>query len=216
MLLTSRHISSWLSTLRSHYSITSKFTQPLVHIVELRKDDSISKLGRSGKITYEESVELPHNHSVSQASCQRDRDQSKQKLLVCKERVDNVSNRMLALTLSEGNDAIIRYYFDLPTHLGSLVKHKRRALMDRSYFVKLLQTINQDEVFRMIGPFQLSQCPSMSLPVVTLDSAGYVSLYDQKTPQCAERYSFTSNVIKPEENYQPLSRVTTYCRSWIR
>ncbi|KAF8244058.1 hypothetical protein K440DRAFT_588903 [Wilcoxina mikolae CBS 423.85] len=52
----------------------------------------------------------------------------------------------------------------------------------------------------MISPMQLGGCPSSALPVITLCSKGYVSLYDKEDRKCADRYFFTSNEIVGREN----------------
>lgn len=207
VLITSRHVFSWLSSLTSHYSATFrsapqnvifKSSKQLVHMVELRRSGVLSKLARPGKVTHDETVDVPTVSSSSQESLQSD-GQRQQQILICRERIDKVPSQMLAFALDEGTDSIIRHYFDLPLNASDFANHKRRLLPPGPLFVTLLQTITQDEVFRMIGPFDLSQCPSMSLPVATLDSAGLVSLYDEEVPDCADRYTFTWNAIRGEE-----------------
>lgn len=198
VLLVSRHVFSWLCSLRSHSSTLLKSSHTIVHTVEIRRPSTQSILSTSGRQTYDEHVQIPGLNPFSGANVGHD-DQNVQQLVVCRERVDGVTSNMLALALNEGKDRVVRCYFDLPSDFDSFTSHKRRKLLDRTEFVNLLHTVNQDEFFRIIGPFQLSQCPGPVLPVATLDEAGYVSLYDRQDLNCDDKYTFTWNVIKGEE-----------------
>ncbi|KAH7310196.1 hypothetical protein BKA65DRAFT_575619 [Rhexocercosporidium sp. MPI-PUGE-AT-0058] len=51
----------------------------------------------------------------------------------------------------------------------------------------------------MIGPLQLANCTSSDLPIVTLDSQGFVSTYNQKIELCADGSYYTWNVFKGRE-----------------
>lgn len=46
-----------------------------------------------------------------------------------------------------------------------------------SEFVNLIHTVDQDVSFKMIGPEQRDECPTSSLPVITLSGDGYVANY---------------------------------------
>src|SRR5213078_3951289 len=94
------------------------------------------------------------------------------------------------------------YYFNIPAHAGLLYSHRQILLADPSQFDTLLQTTNQSAIFKMVNPIQLAQCPATSLPVITLDSRGYVSLYDQKDQECSDMHFFTWNTISGEEKMQ--------------
>lgn len=150
--------------------------------------------------TRDETVHVPAFDPNTEATHPQDSN-STQQLMDCKERLDDISSDMLALTLNEDKQRIVRCYFELPDTFGtSFGLHKRRKLMDTKDFSELLDTIHQDEIFRMIGPFQLSQCASVSLLVITLDAAGYVSLHDRKDMDCGgEKYAFTWNSINGEQ-----------------
>jgi hypothetical protein len=68
-----------------------------------------------------------------------------------------------------------------------------------------LETANQVDAFNMVGPLQLAACTSDSLPIVSLDADGFVSIYDQEDIECGERAFFTWNIIQgkkrmPETN----------------
>lgn len=199
ILITSRHVFSWLCSLRSHSSTILQASHAIVHAVELRKPTVPSRLNTVGKSTHDENVQIPEVTLSSEVN-DRQNNRSAQQLVVSKERLDDVASDMLAIALDEGKDSIIRCYFELPDTFGtSFGRHKRRKLVDSKDFVDLLDTIHQDEIFRLIGPFQLSQCASISLPIITLDAAGYVSLYDRKDVECGEKYTFTQNTIEGEK-----------------
>ena len=75
---------------------------------------------------------------------------------------------------------------------------ERAEILDPQEFDDLVQTTNQIDGFKMIGPEKLGACTASTLPVITLDSSGYVSIYDQQDKECSEREFYTSNVFRKE------------------
>lgn len=190
VLESSRQIFSWLQSLSSEASTsTDGVRRPLVHKAEvkiIKQSTNSDEAEQPGLFDYDECVEL-HFSKPS-------KDDSK-KVLVSKEKMDNVNPETLAAALI--GSCGLNFYFNLPESTQFL-EHRRANILHPQDFDNLLQTTNQVDAFKMIGPLQLGQCTSSTLPVITLDSHGFVSVYDQKDAECGEREFFTANIIREE------------------
>lgn len=69
-----------------------------------------------------------------------------------------------------------------------------------SEFVNLIHTVNQVDSFKMVGPEQLEECPTSSLPVITLSGDGYVSTYQSEYIECSDRSFYTWNIVSGKYN----------------
>jgi hypothetical protein len=188
VLEASRQVFGWLYSLRSEASLSSDGSQTLVHPVELR-DISISENGDiTGIFDHQVRVEVPVRV--------RGQVSSQKKLLVSLQNLNHVPPPALALALNGLEGSQCNYYFHLPPKSRSLLGHKRTATLHSGDFDNLLETTNQVHAFKMVGPLQLVECASTSLPIITLDSDGFVSTYDQRDVLCGEREFSTWNSIK--------------------
>ena len=199
LLESSRQIFGWL------YSLTLKLLSPLnaarqsiVHGVELnvvsdREDGSVSDQACNSDPSILTDVRVSKlsadNASSTEIVCQR--------VLVRKLRPDNVKPETLAAALW-GSYSTSNFYFDLPKDTKPPLVHRRYKILNPQDFDNLLLTTNQQDEFNLIGPLQLGACSSATLPVITLDSNGYVSKYDQQDRQCSEREFYTSNFSRTE------------------
>jgi hypothetical protein len=197
VLEASRQIFGWLYSLRSEASLSSGGNQTLVHAVELRDVSTSESSGITGMFDNQVLIEVPVRGSSE--------DSSKKKLLVSLQNLDHVLPRALALALNGLEGSRCNYYFHLPPKSRGLLGHKRSATLHSGDFDNLLKTTNQIHAFKMVGPLQLVECTSASLPIITLDGDGFVSTYGQQDVACGEREFHTWNSIKghksmPETN----------------
>ena len=110
-----------------------------------------------------------------------------------------VPPRTLALALNGLSEAPWNYFFYYPEALD-LNTHKQVMVPHISEFVNLINTANQDDSFKMIGPEQLDECPTSSLPVITLSGDGYVSTYKSEDVECSDRLFYTWNIVSGKDN----------------
>jgi hypothetical protein len=188
VLQASRQVFSWLYSLRSESSNKFGATQPLVHRVQLTyfpdADDKGTDAHQDGMFQYDKSVKI---------SFLEDSNPIKGLVRVSKERCDNVKPEELA-TLSFGAyESPCNFYFCLPPTSTRLLEHRRISILHAGDFDNLLQTTNQVDEFKMVGPLLLAKS---ALPVITLDKYGYVSLYDMEDRGCGDSYPYTENIIK--------------------
>jgi uncharacterized protein YegL len=198
VLETSRQIFSWLYAVHSESSSQFGASQSLVHGVELREVRSHDDAIRPGRFSHDELVDIPYLDQ-SDINGPSKSESSLRKVLVSKERLNGVTPRALALALQGAYEEPCNYYFSLPPSAGRFRDHRRISVLHPTEFDNVLQTTNQDDVFKMVGPLQLTQYPSASLPIITLDREGYVSLYDQRDEECGDKHFFTTNAINEEE-----------------
>lgn len=195
VLEASRQVFGWLYSLRSEASLSSQRNHTLVHAVELKDVSRSENSGITGMFNNQVQIEVP--------SRDKREDSSKKTLLVSLQNLDHVPTRALALALngleeSRGN----YYYFHLPSKSPGLLVHNRSATLHSGDFDNLLATTNQVPAFKMVGPLQLVECTSASLPIITLDGDGFVSTYDQQDAACGEREFYTWNSIKGHQSLQ--------------
>ena len=192
VLESSRQIFAWLRNLAAE--ISDDACQTLVHKVELkevRSDGAGENFPGPGSLDYDECVEFEIQGlgGLSVETC---------KVLLSKDRLDNVRPDLLAAALWGAYQVPYNFYFDLPADAASYLDHKRAEILNPQEFDDLMQSTNQIDGFKMIGPEKLGACTASTLPVITLDSAGYVSIYDQQDKECSEREFYTSNVFRKE------------------
>ncbi|MCJ1357306.1 MAG: hypothetical protein MMC33_007302 [Icmadophila ericetorum] len=192
VLESSRQVFAWIRNLAAQ--ISDDACQALVHKVELREVQSTTE-GESfpgpGTLEYDECInfEVQGIGGLSSETC---------KALLSKDRLDNVRPELLAAALWGAYQSPYNFYFDLPPDAVKYLDHKRAEILDPQEFDDLVQTTNQIDGFKMIGPEKLGACTASTLPVITLDSSGYVSIYDQQDKECSEREFYTSNVFRKE------------------
>lgn len=194
----SRRIFGSLSSLRSEESSSSHGSQNLVHQFEVLDLSKPGNSGLTGMFDHNVIVELPPRGGNANGSNRR--------ILTSLQTLDHIQPLELALA-SQGLevDRCSNYYFHVPTRSRSLLGHTRSAMLNSSEFGNLSETTNQIHAFKMVGPLQLVECTSASLPIITLDGDGYVSTYEQKDDACGERGFYTWNFVKgrqkmPETN----------------
>lgn len=90
------------------------------------------------------------------------------------------------------------YYLDVDLIWADLSRHRKTPLPQPVDFDLLLRTTSLAEKMRLVGPLQLGGLQAKQLPVITLGSDGYVSLYEQEYHECATRYK-TWNPISGTE-----------------
>jgi Mg-chelatase subunit ChlD len=191
ILESSRQIFAWLHSLRSETSRLTQANQHLVHRVEITHASSDSDRNQSGRLDHDEYIDIRGLHRSRSTQAQEPAGW----VVVSKERVDNVRPEALAFALNGSYESPWNYYFDLPQGVPSLHEHRRVSMLHPADFDNLLQTTNQVDAFKMIGPLRLAECTSATLPVITLDKDGYVSIYDQEDRECSDRHFFTENTI---------------------
>jgi uncharacterized protein YegL len=193
----SRHVFAWLYSLSFGALVSRGGNNAHVHPVELRDVTTVNKINLIGAFKCQEYVEVPILDERFAPSQKR--------VLVSLDRPDHVPPKALAYALNGEEDSRCNYYFHLPSKSRGLLEHKRTETLQSSDFHKLLETANQVDAFKMVGPLQLAACTSASLPIVSLDADGFVSVYDQEDIECGERAFFTWNIIQgkkrmPEAN----------------
>lgn len=185
----SRQIFAWLHTLSSQVAV-SKDVLPLVHEFELRDVTSSSdQVVTHGRFKHDELVEVPMPNTAT----------SQRRYLVSLMSLSHVSPKALAFALGGSDEGPYNYYFYLPSNTEQLLEHKRVSCLHPSDFDNLLETTNQVIGFRMVGPLQLASCVGSDLPVITLDSNGLVSTYNQRVELCGDGSYYTWNSIRGRE-----------------
>lgn len=189
VLEASRQVFVWLQSLRS--VISRDCIQPLVHRVEILEIPAQPELALKARFPFSETVNLPRpdSHRSSLAS----------RVLVSLEIENPVSPRTLALGLNGLSEAPWNYFFYYPEALD-LSTHKQVMAPHISEFVNLVHTANQVDSFKMISPEQLDECPTSSLPVITLSGDGYVSTYQYEDVECSDRLFYTWNIVSGKDN----------------
>lgn len=194
VLESSRQIFAWLQSLSSEASQTADGKhQVLVRKFELKEikgSENSNENNQIGQFDYDEYVEIKFGKPIGDGSSKE------KKVLVSKEGLDNAKPETLAAAFY-GLQSSCNFYFNLPADT-QINEHQRVGILHPQDFDNLLQTTNQVDAFKMIGPLQLGQCTSSTLPVITIDSHGYVSKYDQKDAACGEREFFTTNPFREE------------------
>ena len=193
VLESSRQIFAWLQSLSSkasqdangvHQTIVHKFSVAEVHDTETGKGAN-----HQAQFDYNESVDL-------RFSTTGDDNLKEKTVVVSKEKFDNVKAETLAVAFW-GSHGSPHFYFNLPAG-AHMNEHRRMGLLHPQDFDNIIRSSNQLDAYQMIGPLQLGQCTSSTLPVITLDSHGYVSKYDQKDTECSQREFFTTNLLREE------------------
>jgi hypothetical protein len=186
LLQASRQIFAWLHTLSSSYDGAAKYTnQPVVHKVKL-KEMLIGEDSNLQLFSYNNSVTLLSNGSAITVAASKQRD-------------DDVSFGLLARAFKGNYEQPWNYYFSLPLTAKSAQDQRRAPLLHPAEFENQIKKTNDIEAFKIIGPLGLA----LSVPpLITLDQEGYVSIYDMKDIECAERYPITRNTINGEEVFK--------------
>lgn len=198
ILESSRQIFAWLRSLSSEaYGALDGSYLALVHKVQLREirsDQNSSETNQPGRYNHNEYAEFCTWTSEGPSSME----DSRKKVLVSKEELDTVKPDILAAALWGSYESPCNFYFHLPPTAVRIHEHRRVSVLHPQDFDNLIQTTNQVDGFKMVGPLQLGQCTSSTLPVITLDSEGYVSTYDQQDQYCGEREFYTRNTFRRE------------------
>ena len=198
ILETSRQVFAWLRSLFSEgYVGLEGSYMTLVHRAELREirsGQNSSEANQPGRYNHNEYAEFrfwgPDGCSSTESS--------RKMVLVSKEELDSVKPDVLAAALWGSFESPCNFYFNIPTTVAQAHEHRIVSLLHPRDFDNLLQTTNEIDKFKMIGPLQLGQCASSTLPVITLDSEGYVSRYEQRDRECGNREFFTKNIFREE------------------
>ncbi|MCJ1478391.1 hypothetical protein MMC13_007071 [Lambiella insularis] len=200
VLESSRQVFSWLHSFQTISSKPSVSKCQLVHKVEL-KEMNVAKeeagVDQSGRLEHTAYTHVRITNTATDTKLSSG-EVYHQKISVSKEKEDSVKVELLAAALWGFYQSPYNFYFDYPISAVSLRNHCRADLLHPQDFDNLLQTTRQVEAFRLIGPLQLGACASSTLPVLTLDSEGYISRYDQQDRECSEREFYTSNVFRKE------------------
>lgn len=188
VLEASRQVFVWLQSLQS--AISRDCSQPLVHRVEILEIPAQPDSALKARFPFSETVNLPRpkSHRSSLAS----------RVLVSLEIENPVPPRTLALALNGLSEVPWNYFFYYPDALD-LSTHKKVMAPHISEFVNLIHTANQLDSFKMVGPEQLDECPTSSLPVITLSGDGYVSTYQYEDIECSDRSFYTWNIVSGKE-----------------
>ena len=198
ILESSRQIFAWLRSLPSEaYGGLDGSYLALVHRVELREvrsDNNSRETNQPGRYNHNDYAEFRMWASEGPSSIE----DSRKMVLVSKEQLDTVKPDLLAVALWGSYGSPCNFYFNIPPSATQVHEHRRVSVLHPQDFDNLIQTTNQVDGFKMIGPLQLGHCTSSTLPVITLDSEGYVSRYDQQDRACGEREFYTSNVFRKE------------------
>ena len=198
VLESSRQIFAWLRSFSSEaYGGLNGSYLALVHRVQLREirsDQNSSETNQPGRYDHDEYTEFRTWTSEGLHSIE----DSRKIVLVSKEGLDTVKPDILAAALWGSYESPCNFYFDIPPTAVRIHEHRRVSVLHPQDFDNLIQTTNHGDGFKMIGPLQLGQCTSSTLPVITLDSEGYVSRYDQQDQNCGEREFYTRNIFRKE------------------
>ena len=198
ILESSRQIFAWLRSLSSEaYGGLDGSYLALVHKVELREirsDQNSRETSQPGRYNHNDYAEFRMWTSEGRSSIE----DSHKMVLVSKEQLDTVKPDFLAAALWGSYGSPCSFYFNIPPSATQIHEHQRVNLLHPQDFDNLIQTTNQADGFKMIGPLQLGHCTSSTLPVITLDGEGYVSTYDQQDRDCGEREFCTRNVFRSE------------------
>ena len=198
ILESSRQIFAWLRCLSTEaYRGLDGSYLALVHKVELREirsDQNSSEIDQPGRYKHNEYAELRMWTSEGPSSIA----DSRKMVLVSKEELDTVKPDILGAALWGSYGSPCNFYFNIPPSMAQIHEHRRVSVLHPQDFDNLIQTTNQVDGFKMIGPLQLGHCTSSTLPVITLDSEGYVSRYDQQDQVCGQREFYTENVFRKE------------------
>ncbi len=170
----SRQIFAWLGSLSSEASIGLHGSSPsLVHRVELReiRNHQTSSEGKQpGRYDHNEYTEFRIWDTNGPSSTEN----SRKMVLVSKEELDNVESGVLAAALWGSYQSPCNFYFEISPNAAQIQEHRRVSVLHPQDFDNVIQSTKQVDALKMIGPLQLGQCTSSTLPVITLDSEGYV------------------------------------------
>ena len=198
ILESSRQIFAWLRSLSSEgYRGLDGSHLALVHKVELRQirsDQNSRETSQPGRYNHNDYVEFRVWTSEEPSSIEA----SHKMVLVSKEQLDTVKPDFIAAALWGSYGSPCNFYFNIPPSATQIHEHRRVSFLHPQDFDNLIQTTNQADGFKMIGPLQLGHCTSSTLPVITLDSEGFVSTYDQQDRACSEREFLTRNIFRNE------------------
>jgi len=198
ILESSRQVFAWLHSLSSQPAGPSDAAhEVLVHKVELRTmEDYRDESNQPGRFDHDICTEIRVSNIFVDGLASAD--PSCRQVLVSKERLDNVKPETLAAAFWGSYQSPYNFYFDFPPNGPQLHEHARIDLLHPQDFDNLLQTTDQVEGFKMIGPLQLGACTSSTLPIITVDSEGWVSKYDQQDAECSQRVFYTENIFRKE------------------
>ena len=194
----SRQIFAWLQSLSSGpYELSDGSYLALTHKVglkEINNEAQDSTLNQTGRFVHNERVEIyPESEGGSNSE-----QGSRKTILVSREKSDAVQSSFLAAAFWASYASPCNFYFNISPEVLQTNDHPLVALLHPQDFDNLIQITNEIGDFKMIGPLQLGQCTSATLPVITLDSEGYVSRYDQRDRECSDREFFTKNIFRTE------------------
>ncbi|KAF8536862.1 hypothetical protein BDD12DRAFT_849140 [Trichophaea hybrida] len=195
VLEASRQVFAWLNSLASDPSSKGR---PIVHEVVLTElnNGQCNVNERNDDSEFDKCVEIP-DLTVSTTSASTSK-------MVHVHMNGYLSTQLkpdyLALALAGAYNQLGNFVFALPQEIGRFYHCKRLSALHPSDFDNLLEAANTVDAFKMISPMQLAACLSSALPVITLCSQGYVSLYEKEDRGCGERYFYTSNEIVGREN----------------
>ncbi|MCJ1252192.1 hypothetical protein MMC30_009432 [Trapelia coarctata] len=198
VLEASRQVFAWLHFLSSESAGSSgEVNEVLVHKVELRTiEGSRNGADQLGRFDHDIRTEIRISDLIVDGLSSAD--PSCKQVLVSKERLDDVKPETLAAAFWGSYQSPYNFYFGFPPNGQRFHKHARLDLLHPQDFDNLLQTTNEVDAFKMIGPLQLGACTSSTLPIITLDSEGWVSKYDQQDAECSQREFYTENIFRKE------------------
>ncbi|KAK5944145.1 hypothetical protein PMZ80_003426 [Knufia obscura] len=181
-LESSRQVVAWLSALEPGVLLTAHKVQ-----IKGRKDQDLLLSGL-----------LPHKYDVKISVTNDSIASNIEELVIALDRKDEALAIFLGRAMHKSFSPSWNYYFQLGIW-KEMVTHKKLQAVQPSDFDLLLQTTASSKNFRMVGPLQLGACLASELPLITLSSAGYVSLYDQEYYQCSEKRFFTWDAVQKKE-----------------
>lgn len=188
-LESSRQVLAWMLSLRPTSKLKNNEKGSLLGRLQIREEGAQLPL----------STTLQYVHNVQILILSQSGSNEVKQLEVALNNQDETTATFLGRAIHKASICGIDFYLNIGTDWSQLVHHKKVPTLQPTEFDVILQTTALSPKLRMVGPQQLGDCLASQLPVVTLSSAGYVSMYEQEYYECSEKRFFTWNAIQKKE-----------------
>jgi len=169
-LESSRQVVAWLLSLEPGNTLNAGKVQ-----IKSKTDE---QLLLTGLLPYKYDVDVAVTKDYTSSNCKQ--------LVVALDKEEERLAALLGRAIYEDFSCQWDFYLHLETWT-EVVNHKKLQAVQPTGFDNLLHITASSKKFRMVGPLELGSCLATELPVITLSSAGYVSLYDQEDYECSEK-----------------------------
>ena len=188
----SRQLVAWMHSL-----------EPAVKLKNAENRSLVQKVKIISKKDYKKNLYSmwPHHFDVAIPCTSQEGTSETKEMVVMLDKDDKGLAKAIGLALYDTCSSIWRgdYYLDLDDVWSTLVHHRQVDMAQPTDFDLILRATALAGRLKLVGPPQLGALLANDLPVITLSSNGYVSMYQQEYYQCSEKRFFTWNAIQQKE-----------------